>query len=254
MDSMILDPRTQQICIRNPNGVMRAIQAEANKRMQVDETFSNCRPVHCSVLWGPTRTGKSHRIRMKEAREGRAVFVYRRTTKWEGYDGEPTVLFEEFQGSSIMMKRQDDMTLDQMLDVMDKWPMRIRVLYGTAYAKWTHVYFTSNKDPKTWWIGEDPGSVLAFHQRLREGGGIQYIDKREDAEVIPVPAPAPAPSEPHTPDTRPALFDEVLADCRCGKTRMRNMKGETMFNEDGTEARLDSSFCAYPFEVLADQC
>lgn len=56
---------------------------------------------------------------------------------WDGYEGQPVIVFDDF----------DDVAygVHPTLRATDRYPLRVNVKYGTAAAKWTHVYFTSNR-------------------------------------------------------------------------------------------------------------
>lgn len=103
------------------------------------------------VFWGPTGTGKSRRAfhTWPDA--------YRKPTSdkwWDGYEGQETVIFDDFKGSS--------MKLHDFQIVIDRYPMKVEVKGAYVELSATRYVFTSNKHPREWYSSEaDPdGTVM----------------------------------------------------------------------------------------------
>lgn len=113
------------------------------------------RPVHVVILWGPTATGKTHRVRttypgLYSIRAGRGPF--------DGYNDEATVLFDEF--------RFENWPIDDMNMYCDKWPAVLNCRYRDKHAAWTNVFICSNSDPDGWYPNVGADLRAAFFRRV----------------------------------------------------------------------------------------
>lgn len=123
------------------------------------------------VLWGPTGTGKTRAaieglFTSGEVIEGDYYIVNRANTSgtgswWDGYDGEKTVIFDEFYG--------DWMKLAEFLRITDGYPMTVPTKGGHKNLEARVIYFTSNHCPAEWYPSAsalDPERWAAFNRRL----------------------------------------------------------------------------------------
>jgi len=98
---------------------------------------------------------------------------------WDGYTGQPAVLFEEFKGQ---------VQLQKMLQILDPYPLRLEIKGGLVPARFTIVFITSNYTPDKWYKNEtgdrDP-EMAALARRLDapvptavppKAGGVRYIE------------------------------------------------------------------------------
>ncbi len=103
------------------------------------------------VFWGPSGTGKSRRAfeRWPDAYVKNTVGKW-----WDGYEGQETVIFDDFKGSSL--------TLHDFQQVIDWYKHRVEVKGGFVELSATRYVFTSNKHPSEWYSAEaDPeGTVM----------------------------------------------------------------------------------------------
>lgn len=103
------------------------------------------------IYWGATGTGKT--------RKAYADYpgLYRVSSyKWfDGYDGEETVLFDEF--------RPDNMHFHQLLELTDGYGIRKEVKGGFTYFNPKVILFTSNDDPRRWYTDTD---MAPFFRRV----------------------------------------------------------------------------------------
>jgi len=124
----------------------------------------------CTVLWGDTGTGKSHR-----AWESCGIEAYSkdpRTKFWCGYSGQESVIFDEFRGA---------IDIAHLLRWCDKYPVRVEVKGGSVPLSAKKLVFTSNLHPSAWYPELDPVTYAALERRLE----IIHVTERED-EVVEV--------------------------------------------------------------------
>lgn len=105
------------------------------------EETKEFRQVETHVYWGDAGTGKTARV-MDE--ENRNVFTVNpdETFPFEGYDGEESILIDDFYG---------DLKYHQLLRVLDGHQLRVNVKNAHRYARWKKIYITSNKPPEQWY-------------------------------------------------------------------------------------------------------
>lgn len=97
------------------------------------EKSKDFRKVEVIYIHGTTGTGKT-REAMKEATfkiEGCAL------DWWDGYDGEKTILIDEYA---------NDIKITKLLNILDGYQLRLPIKGGFTYARWTKVFITSNLD------------------------------------------------------------------------------------------------------------
>lgn len=96
------------------------------------------------VYWGPSGAGKSRAAAWYDTPE-RTFWVARpagSTVWWEGYNGQRTVIFDDFYG---WLKR------DLMQRLIDRTPLRVERKLGSFNFAATTVIITSNVDPPRFW-------------------------------------------------------------------------------------------------------
>lgn len=99
------------------------------------------------VLYGRTGTGKSHKARQLAGPEY-YVWTPARGHWFDGYDGETTVIFEEFRGQ---------LPLGTMLSILDKYDCPLQYKGGTTEFVATKIIITSPVEPSMWYktVGDD---------------------------------------------------------------------------------------------------
>jgi len=117
---------------RGVNELLRAAQQRSSKGARTN--------LQVEIIWGPAGTGKTRHC------WGDGVFILERSNSdtiwWDGYDGEETLLIDDFYGwckHSLLLR------------ILDIYPCRLDIKGGTTYAKWTKVYITSNVHPAHWY-------------------------------------------------------------------------------------------------------
>jgi len=108
-----------------------------------------------SVFWGATGTGKSRRA-WDESGWG-AYCKDPRTKFWCGYQGEDSVVIDEFRGG---------IDIAHMLRWLDRYPVRVEIKGGSVCLKATKIWITSNLDPVDWYPDADPETKSALLRRL----------------------------------------------------------------------------------------
>lgn len=108
------------------------------------------REVDVHVYYGGAGTGKTRKAfdenpsLYKIAFDGKAVW-------FDGYEGEDTLLIDEFYGQ---------MPWGFLLQVLDRYPLRLAIKGGFTYANWTKVIITSNKSPTEWYTRDSYDALL----------------------------------------------------------------------------------------------
>jgi len=116
------------------------------------------RVVTVYVYWGATGTGKTRRA--YESSDDLYKWDVCSPEWWDGYDGETTLLIDEFYGQ---------LKPSRMLQLLDGYSLRLPIKGGFTYARWDTVYITSNSHPDSWYSDLVPDSVKsALHRRYSE--------------------------------------------------------------------------------------
>lgn len=102
------------------------------------------------ILWGPSGTGKSHRAN-EICPDG--YWLSNPTSRtntvwWEGFNGERTVVIDEFDPQLW--------NASYLLRLLDKYPLRLDIKHGSATADFDRIVITSHFDPETWFPGRTP--------------------------------------------------------------------------------------------------
>jgi len=146
------------------------------------------------VYVGPTGTGKSRRLRL-ECPPGPDWFWVTKGKWFDGYQGEPGLVFDEFRASWC--------SHSDLLTLVDIYPKRVEFKGGMLQMRATRFRFSTNVHPADWYAqrpgcppwGEDP-----LRRRLRriipmeqvyQGDEVQVID--EAAHLIRRPPAGQAP-------------------------------------------------------------
>lgn len=114
------------------------------------------REVEVVLLWGPSDTGKTHRVMtgfddVFLVEPGRSPF--------DAYNGEVTIFFDEWN--------HDQYPITKMNKFLDVWRCPIDCRYNNKYAAWTRVVICANSPPATYYAMEPPMLQEAFRRRIR---------------------------------------------------------------------------------------
>jgi len=111
------------------------------------------------TIVGPTGIGKSYSVHDLYP-DVYCVNMGNSGLWWDGYTGQPAVMFEEFKGQ---------VQLQKMLQILDPYPLRLEIKGGLVPARFTVVFITSNYAPEKWYRNEDgfrDGEMAALARRL----------------------------------------------------------------------------------------
>jgi hypothetical protein len=120
-------------------------------------------PPELWCLWGRTGTGKTRRI--WEFTDHDMLWVHPGDRWFDGYYGQPAVLFDDFDGGWFKMT--------YLLKLIDRYMFQVPIKGGYTWWAPKVIYFTSNHHPKEWYPQAKEEHVNALLRRFREYGHIQ---------------------------------------------------------------------------------
>lgn len=110
-----------------------------------------------SVLWGETGTGKT-RSAIELFPDAFIVSSTQTGLWWDGYDGEETVILDEFRDNAV--------GLSQLLRILDGYYCQVPIKGGSRTLCAKNIIITSNTNPQSWYHGCDKKSRLALFRRF----------------------------------------------------------------------------------------
>ena len=125
---------------------------QARQTLLEEKYRKQFRELAVTYIWGRTGVGKTRGVMERYGYEN----VYRVTNynhPFDGYSGEPVILFDEFRSS---------LPITDMLKYLDGYPVSLPARYGDRVACFTEVYVVSNipmgkqyphiqvEEPETW--------------------------------------------------------------------------------------------------------
>lgn len=128
----------------------RTIRAIASDYARPEPAFRTAK-----VFWGPTGTGKSSRA-WEEATSD-AYIKSARTKFWDGYQGETSVIIDEFRGN---------IDVSYLLTWFDRYPVRVEIKGSSTVLRATRFWVCSNLHPRQWYPDLDEATYLALERRL----------------------------------------------------------------------------------------
>lgn len=131
--------------------------------------------VQVYVLYGDAGAGKS------STAFNAFPDAYRKTDGdwWDGYDGQETVVFDDFYGS---------LKWSELLKVLDPYPMRVQVKGSHADLRATRFIITSNEHPANWYkvinnlspLKRRINKIYKFEGSVKDGTQICYEEEWEE--------------------------------------------------------------------------
>lgn len=119
------------------------------------------KPKQVFILQGATGTGKTRQVYEQYGFEN----VYRavcNSGKWfDGYNGQPAVVFDECSAGAIM-------PVTQWLTITDGYPLSVPVKGGFVPFRPESIYFTTNTDYRIWWSDICQEHLAAVKRRVTE--------------------------------------------------------------------------------------
>jgi len=107
------------------------------------------------VYWGRTGTGKSRRAWDEAGMD--AYPKDPRSKFWDGYRAHKNVVIDEFRGA---------IDIGHVLRWFDRYPVIVEAKHGATVLAATHIWITSNLDPRKWYSELDLETTEALMRRL----------------------------------------------------------------------------------------
>lgn len=137
-------------------------QTEQMLRYRLDALKRNW-PMKVIIHWGSTGTGKTRAI--FDAHPVDDIYMKGNHKWWDAYKGEPVVVLDEFD--PVEWKRSG-FDIFFVLQLLDRYPMRVEVKGSTVNFCSKIVYMTSNTNPKYWFRDCTFAQQKAFMRRVTE--------------------------------------------------------------------------------------
>lgn len=114
-------------------------------------------PPSVICYWGATETGKTRSI-WENAPTYEDIWVYPGKGWFDGFEDHKIALFDDFRGSS--------MEVHLLLQVLDRYPLKVRI--KGAHVNWNpeEIYITSNIRPEEWYPNVDQETRAALMRRF----------------------------------------------------------------------------------------
>lgn len=141
-----LDDIPADVYVRNYNAISR-IAKDHLRPLAIERSIR--------VYWGPTGTGKSRRAWSEAGLD--AYPKDPRTKFWDGYQGSPNVVMDEFRG---------DIDIAHLLRWFDRYPVNVECKGSAIVLRATNIWITSNLSPEQWFPNTDRTTVDALLRRL----------------------------------------------------------------------------------------
>lgn len=126
------------------------------------------------ILWGVSGSGKTYTA-FKEGGEDVYKLDEPNAEKgalwWDGYEGQETVIIEEFEKSSFIQ-------LGQFLQLADEYPMNVQVKGGSKAFLSKKIYVTANEHWETWWGGRLMRNSTEYQALQRRITSCRHFDKK----------------------------------------------------------------------------
>lgn len=109
------------------------------------------------VYHGRTGSGKTRAV-MDNLPSPDDIWIYSGDGWFDGYDGQPIVLFDDFSGSEFK--------ISYLLRLLDRYPMQVKVKGGFVNFNPQEIYITSNLAPQAWYPNAHQEHVAAMFRRI----------------------------------------------------------------------------------------
>lgn len=141
------------------------------------EDAKESRPIRVEVYWGPPGYGKT-RLAIKRSAGDFFILDQAHSIWFDGYIGQHFLIIDDFHAW---------IPITQLLRIIDRYQCRVPVKGGFTYARWEHVFITSNVHPSKWYNAESVGEVRVQALMRRLHKIVEF-----DAPLFDVPSYRPA--------------------------------------------------------------
>ena len=135
------------------------------------KSSSQLRDISVTLIWGESGAGKSKLV-WEKTQGYKDTFKLDRgsgNSIWfDGYDGEKTLWIDDFTGNWI--------SLGMLLNLLDRYPLRLDIKGSHTWANWNKVYITSNSDWDTWYPNIMEEHKKAIGRRIVENINLNKDD------------------------------------------------------------------------------
>lgn len=174
------ETRLSEMMIENPKVYCQYRNGLKDIQAAVDKKNSQAtRHVEVEVISGPTGRGKTERA------YGPNTFkIEGGELNWfDGYDGEKTLLIDDYD---------NDVKITRLLNILDRYQLRLPVKGGFTYAAWTKVFITTNLKRSELHRQAKPAHIAALNRRITTWTDLWDGDE-EGEGVILDPSPPGSP-------------------------------------------------------------
>lgn len=134
------------------------------------------RAICVELYWGATGTGKTRRA----FEENRDAYWKPVGKWWDGYTGQSTVIFDDFNGDK-------DIPIGQLLRILDRYPIRVEYKGGSTELQAIKFIFTSNVHWKQWYDWDSQNWRVhfdAFQRRITKEEKFGNVDDFVDFAIV----------------------------------------------------------------------
>lgn len=165
---------------------------EQRARRDRGEEFQAQKQRDVFVYFGPTAVGKTTEVKMNTLGLEKGLFVKTCDHKWWcGYNGEPTVMLDEFKGDGSFI------TIEGFNNMTNEGAYQVEIKGGQKTFKATEIHVASNTHPCHWWKARDGNEggwrdprYQAVARRCKQ---VYWWKKATDKEPTILANPGPCP-------------------------------------------------------------
>lgn len=158
LHDVLLDPDLSPRVARYTSYLER-LQGEVD----MERARGSLREVKTLYMWGPAGSGKSRWVWEQYHGEAYRVTDYRHP--WDSYRGQSVIVLEEYSPNAANGQRHC-LLLEDLLSVLDVYPMELPARYRNGWAAWSTVIILSNMPLSDQYPGLDPRQRAALERRM----------------------------------------------------------------------------------------